>query len=482
MKGHTKIELIDVNTGECEVHHDDNMVTNAIQTFLKPFGIFDNISFIAKKSKYELWRTLLGGILLLDSKMDESVDNILVPENVGMTANGSLYASDSSVPELGNYNANESGIQADGSLKMVWDFSTSQGNGTIACACLTSAMGGYFGIGNPSGICKTGGITIDETTANWYSGGIPYSFSEIAASNLMKSSNDNYLNHMFMYADAEKNCIWMMDDTTAIYDTANAAKHFTQTGTLSINQFRLSIYGIDLRQKVTNIEELLLKTVSVEIPDDIKNYANTNTIVRIRVDEEFNTWILFANAKEVAVNDIVKILKLNTDMEVVGNYTMTNTTDTSLDLFNQSTNLTQIYKGYIYTTKENYVVKINVTDSTDVSKTECIRDTTLGTAPNGTKLIGQSVYMCANKDYIYGRMVKNQFYPCNGRGEDFSNYHLVPVRGNPLFYVALTKTYGKMKLIAHKLCNYVASINNLEEPVVKTANKTMKVTYTLTFN
>lgn len=478
MKGHTKIELVDVYTGECEVHQDDNMVTNAIQMLLKPFGIFDNVSAIHNMTKYELWRKLLGGILLLDAEMEETADNILIPDTIGMTASGSLCTSDSSVPELGSYNAAESGIQENGSLKMVWDFSTSQGNGTIACACLTSAMCGYFGIGNPSGICKAGNVTIDETTAGWYSNGIPFSFDLISANNLASPNTGYNLQSIFMYADAIKNCLWMLDNATTIYDTTNAAKHFTQTGKINIKQYRLSISGLDLRQKVANIEELLLNTVTIDVPEDIKNFSTTKTIVRARIDEEFNTWILFANAATVAVNGVIKVLKLNTAMEISATYTVTNTTDISLGMFNNFSNLTQIYEGYLYTTQGNYLVKINITDSTDVSKVECIEDTALGTAPNGTKIIGKSVYIFTNNNYIYGRIVRGQFQPCNGRSEDAGKYHLVPVRGNPLFYAGLDKS----SLFARKFCNYAATINNLEEPVVKTASKTMKVTYTLTFN
>ena len=34
LKGHTVIELTDVNTGEKEIHEDDNMITNAIKQLL----------------------------------------------------------------------------------------------------------------------------------------------------------------------------------------------------------------------------------------------------------------------------------------------------------------------------------------------------------------------------------------------------------------------------------------------------------------
>ena len=42
LHGHTKIELTDVNTGEVEIYEDDNMVTNALNSFFWQKGFFVN--------------------------------------------------------------------------------------------------------------------------------------------------------------------------------------------------------------------------------------------------------------------------------------------------------------------------------------------------------------------------------------------------------------------------------------------------------
>lgn len=39
LKGTTRIELTDVNTGEVETYQNSNMVTNALRDVLKPLGL-----------------------------------------------------------------------------------------------------------------------------------------------------------------------------------------------------------------------------------------------------------------------------------------------------------------------------------------------------------------------------------------------------------------------------------------------------------
>ena len=154
LKGKTTFELTDVNTGEVEVIEDSNMITNGLQEFLRTYGYFgcDVLSNDTVRTN-SLWVNLLGGLFLFDTALDEDVNNTFMPAGVKMIGNGSKDVSNSgAVTELGSYNTSESGLQSDGSVKFVYDFSTSQANGSIACACLTSKIGGYIGMGNDSKI------------------------------------------------------------------------------------------------------------------------------------------------------------------------------------------------------------------------------------------------------------------------------------------------------------------------------------------
>ena len=85
MKGHTKIELKDVNTGEVKVVEEDNMVTSALKRllFVNPLlanPVADNDSTIIGN--------LIGGILLLEDAIDEKINTCCVPAGNKMTARG----------------------------------------------------------------------------------------------------------------------------------------------------------------------------------------------------------------------------------------------------------------------------------------------------------------------------------------------------------------------------------------------------------
>lgn len=145
MKGHTTIILKDEKTGEEEIHEDDNMMTNAIRDYFANCG-FLNYPNINRANMVEL---LLGGIMAFDDEIPENADTVHVPAGLNMIANGSVGTlNNGEVLEMGSYSSTESGWQQDGSYVQTYDFTTSQANGTIACVCLTGQAYGYAGEGN----------------------------------------------------------------------------------------------------------------------------------------------------------------------------------------------------------------------------------------------------------------------------------------------------------------------------------------------
>ena len=162
--GHCKVELTDVKTGNTEVQEHGNLITKALHYFYKPGGITNPTAFNSENFRENAITYMLGGLMCLDTALTESNEIIRVPTGVGMTANGAKGILNSGSPtELGSYNETESGWQQDGSWKMVWDWTTSQGNGDIKCVCLTSILEGYKGIGNKSLTNKTNNIATIST-------------------------------------------------------------------------------------------------------------------------------------------------------------------------------------------------------------------------------------------------------------------------------------------------------------------------------
>ena len=144
IKGTTIIELTDVNTGEVEVVKEENMFTNALKIL---FG--ENPHNVMTASNLNTWSTFykgsLGGVMLFNQQIEENEDTLIPPAGITCTAHAGNDTYGGALLSRGSLNLTESELLPDG-FKQVWDFATSQGNGTIQSVCLSSYQGGAQGI------------------------------------------------------------------------------------------------------------------------------------------------------------------------------------------------------------------------------------------------------------------------------------------------------------------------------------------------
>lgn len=178
VKGHTKIVLTDVRTGEEKViEHDNTFQSDVIAAQLRSMGAYANSPWNNETWRgRRLWRNLCGGILLFRDTIDVSGGDVpYMPAGNKMIANGAYGVSNNGNPtELGSYNMVESSTGGNVSLTFVYDWGTAQGNGTINCVCLTSEVGGYIGYGNDSGSSVGKKSLIENQNAVSDTNGIPY--------------------------------------------------------------------------------------------------------------------------------------------------------------------------------------------------------------------------------------------------------------------------------------------------------------------
>lgn len=150
--GYTRVILTDVKTGKKKVVEHENTFQSAYLTsYLRGLGLANNSPFgNSTWAGRPLWRNLCGGILLFRDAITTPAE--YAPATNLMVGNGSFGVTNNGNPaELGSYNSIESATSGANSLTFVYDWGTSQGNGTIGCICLTSEDGGYIGYGNASG-------------------------------------------------------------------------------------------------------------------------------------------------------------------------------------------------------------------------------------------------------------------------------------------------------------------------------------------
>lgn len=157
LKGTTRIELTDVNTGEVETYQNSNMVTNALRDVLKPLGLSKRPNrFLNEFVPY--YEKLLGGIMCFDREIPENADGYYPPADANLVGCASHGMQNNTKNTFrGGFNQTESEVNLkDRYVKYVYDFAISQANGTIASVCLTHKNGGFT-----SYVCKNSSYTRD---------------------------------------------------------------------------------------------------------------------------------------------------------------------------------------------------------------------------------------------------------------------------------------------------------------------------------
>lgn len=179
IKGHTKIELTDIRDGSKKIiEHDNTFQVGVLEKYMRSFGIANNSPFANSTwAGYDLWRNLVGGIFLFRDAIDDSNGEVeYMPAGNVMVGNGCYGVSNAGNPtEFGTWNALES-TAGSGGIVMVYDWGTSQGNGTIGSICLTSETGGYIGYGNLSGYAFSSkrAMDVNQNKRTFGKTGIPY--------------------------------------------------------------------------------------------------------------------------------------------------------------------------------------------------------------------------------------------------------------------------------------------------------------------
>ena len=153
LKGTMKIELTDVHTGKTDTVIEHNMITNALTEIFKPLGHLNNPSTMYSNIA-PYYQKLLGGLLLFDNAIEENPNMLYAPANANMVGCAAYGLQNNTTCKIrGGFNQTESELNlANRYMKYVYDFATSQANGTINCVCLTHLNGGFTSYGSDDAI------------------------------------------------------------------------------------------------------------------------------------------------------------------------------------------------------------------------------------------------------------------------------------------------------------------------------------------
>lgn len=460
LKGTMVMELTDVNTQETEVVAEENMVTNALNNILglNPMGIFYKTS--GEYDEMAVWNSgmlpicpnLIGGILLFEKPLEENADNLYVKSDNLPVAYASNNVNSTANTARGSLNLTES-KKLDNGYKFVWEFTPSQGNGTIAAAALTSAKGGENGFGS----------LVGDASAIW----------QIRVVNLGDIAKAKQL---VLFETVE-----MDFEKEHLYSIT-----FRDAGVV-IRKVRIPVFSIGLNEKLDDttyqvLEEKVIPTETFCFLGDYTKYGEF-------MDGGDGYWYGFSNegnSSGSAKMLWVKISKADYSM-TEGEWTLANAK--LMDVGNRDEDTTYpervvkccVRGGFLYVPAYNKkgIYKINLANSTDVTLIP------FGFTTKWKPLCETGsceVYMTLIGDLIVGGdfQITAADKVIHTQGSMRLNDAATPLFQYKHFLFGWGGSYGNEYRTAYLLTPYLASVNNLSQAIVKNTDKTMKITYTLT--
>ena len=458
LKGKTIIELTDVKTGKVERHESDNMITNALNHIFEPLGHYKTASRLFTSSDMiPFYQNLLGGLLLFDGEIQENAEQLFAPASVNLTGCG-VYGrqNDTTNTCRGDYNMTESEVNLSSKyVKFVYDFGTSQGNGNIACVALTSKRAGYCGYGAKDATYVNGDYVSLIPSDNV--------ISFMGQSNCSRRGGSNTLGvTQFLFAvDAENDVLW--------YLRVNSAK------SISIVKRKGYFKSVGVFDTPSSSGKLI---ETIDLEDMTTGLYNTGTIYYNYVDSEKCVYVYSSSNSYVDARAAFNIIKINIQNNSITEYPMTNETNERIYL---NYGYSFVDGGFIYVRGyDRYkIFKIAVGNSSDVRAIAWPSDC-------------QSSYN--EPCFAYGGRIfydaRSHSYTDNGDRLMVLNTETEEMLRTESRYIYGNLSSGEqcgVPVIGHPECIwefgyviypgiYLATINNIE-PVTKTADKTMKVTY-----
>ena len=460
LMGTTKIELTDVKTGENEVYENHNMVTNALTDIFRPLGLSNRPNrYFSEFVPY--YQTLLGGILCFDKEIPENPDDYYPPADASLIGCAAYGVQNNTKNTCrGGFNQTESEVNLkDRYVKYVYDFATSQANGTIASVCLSHKNGGFTSYGYKNAEYTTSYPlmqSIAEDTLQYV-----YPDRTGASTSSRYSGMTIGTTELIFLIDREQDC--------AYYFKVADKNH------IHITKRRTFLKSVSILDNVYYKKPLIKEIEVSELASPLRigywgyNYDPTNDCLYITTTNEYR----------VAPNGTFLVTEIKLDSWEVRQYEVTNTTDVYIQS-NSSWHM-YVYEGFLFVKGYDSpydLYKIQITNPANVVKFKRTNTGAISGYPKAY-INGRLYYECNDDQLLIANTTTNEIITPEAKSL-FNSIHemnLTPVRNEPLLYFG---DYGTWSTSGwYMICNYLATINNLDVPVTKTADKTMKITYIL---
>ncbi|MDY3737571.1 MAG: hypothetical protein SOZ89_00455 [Peptoniphilaceae bacterium] len=395
---------------------------------------------------------LYGGILLFENPLEEDPNNIIPPSDNSIIGYASDNVNSTDNPLRGSANLTETVPLEDG-YKFVWDFSTSQANGRIASLALTHYRAGRFYYGN--------------------------SFSRNACLLL----NRTYLD---VNKETQRAYIGLVEGNPT--DNTFISLWPRENKTLEIIKFKEAYSSIGLTDSVLGSRFQEIEKTAIDLTEYYGDfyYWNDGSFY----DGKDGYWYGFLT-KSNYDSGLIRRIKIKKDdystqvdqwdlgdirLDDLGSYP-------SKDSNYAYRSIGSVIKeGYLYAINRDRkrIYKININNPVDISYMD------MGFKSDFSQGGNTYSYLYQWGDHILGydfsitkddKIIKNY-------GKDYSGtpypYVSTPTIEMGPFRIGYGVKSGTLYKNLYLHTPYLGTINNLSSPILKTADKTMKITYTLT--
>lgn len=463
LQGYTKIELTDVETNNTEVYEKHNIVTNALSEIFRPIGYWKDCNSLLNRTNPWV-STLCGGLLCFDKNIPEDKNTLFAPAGttlIACGAHGEVNATSNSI--RGDSNKLETSINTSTKVaKFVYDFKTSQGNGTINSVCLTSYRGGFRSYNM--------NLNADANSQHLqdYS---HYCIGEVYP----------YISSEYDY-DTCKNAerIFLIDSKSGVkysllYDTIDYLKIIKR----NVYTHSISIFDSDINASKTRIlSSTQIKLNIGRLCDVYRWWSYDDRALYLFLPKTSND-----GSGSVASGKTIRIIKLsypNWDAEY---FDVENTTDGTISCNSCCVYKNNLYFATSYSSSNMYYIqpyRVNILDSSDYSKFAKTQRQSADDLRPISVFNGKILYFGLYR-YSYSYTYDSFIFDTElGTGSVTdcattwaSGYLMNPILDDNFHF------YSGYKHSVIVPSNYLATINNLETPITKTSDKTMKITYTL---
>ena len=467
LHGHTKITLRDVKTGEVKAIEKDNMVTSAIANLFA--NNYANTLNVASTDIMPL-RKMFGGVLCFANQLTENAANIYPPDqstNALIAHAGDATASAPANPKLGALNETESGEITNG-YKWVWDWTTSQGNGTIGSVGLCAAVGGSCGM-TPVNTDYNPSIVADVYSLQ-FAASVPQ---------MLDGNNTDYTKFypiLYNSATGEFTSVYISPGSSSVADKA-----VIRTIRHDVSEFGLNL-GVNDWDVSETVRELSLGHEAGTSHTVLgNNYAiatdGTNIyIIRKLTNTKLEYWKITPSAE-----DDVTSVTITTTINI-GEFPFNPTNSTYSRRRPGKWGYIPVHNDCIYVPTANYLTFIRINLTTGV-QTQLVND--YSAAPDTFEpayWIGDICYgynYIINGDNIYPMAPTPK--PTCSNGSDYFHHSMKITNSNSLLDCIKGDSSARPGYQCTTLNGlYLATIQNLTNAVTKSSSQTMKIEYSLT--